>query len=41
VEIANKVVEGFLTGAQVVARGAATDPAPVLNEYTLEISALP
>jgi len=41
VAIGEKVVQGFLTGAQVVARGAAMDPAPVLNEYTLEISALP
>jgi len=41
IDVAGKVVQGFLTGVQVVARGAAQDPAPVLNEYTLEINALP
>ena len=41
VSIAEEVVEGFLTAASVRAKGAAFDPGPVLQEYSLEISALP
>jgi len=41
VAIADEVVEGFLTGASIRSVGSATDPASMLHEYSLEISALP
>lgn len=41
IAIADQTVQGFLTGIDVVAKGTAQTPAPVLHEYTLEVNALP
>jgi hypothetical protein len=41
VNVADKTVQGFLTGVSVRTMGVATDKAPVLQEYTMEINALP
>ena len=41
VNIADRTVQGFLTGISVRTMGLATNPSPVLQEYTLEINALP
>jgi len=41
VNLAEQIVQGFLTAATVRAIGSATGPEAVLHQYSLEISALP